>query len=170
MNQVRPIAGLRAFLIGAARGYLSLGRSIARVLSLLGLIAAASAAVVVPVWLLATRRPGLFTAAACTAVAGGLAAILVMRLRRAARAAGGLATWSRTRLLPLLARLAFGVLSLSAIYALAILWVTGRYGVAIPATAVCALAGGWRAQRAARRRHDHPAPAAADDRGDGDRA
>lgn len=170
MRPVRPVAGLLAFLAGAARGYLSLGRTLAGILALVALIAGASAVVVVPVWLLATRHPRLFTAVACTAFAGAVAALIGLKVRRAAREAGGMAAWLRGRFVPLLARIGFGVLSLLALYALAILWATGRYGAAVLSTAACVLAGGWRAYRTARGGHGHPAPAAADDRSDGDRA
>jgi hypothetical protein len=167
MTRLRPLARLGDLLRGAARGYGRLALSFGKLIGFLAVIAAASAAVVIPAWLLATRFPAAFTVAACAAFAAALAALLGLRLRRATRSAGGLGAWLRARLLPFLGRLGFVLAALASIYLLALLYAARLFAVAVPATLVVALAAGWRARRPGGRGRPHPAPSGADDRGDG---
>jgi hypothetical protein len=156
-----------SFLRGALRGYGALGRSFAGILLFAGITAAASALVAVPGWLLASRVPTLFSILALAAFGGGLAALLVLRVRREIRAAGGVKLWASGRLAPLGARIGFFAFSLCAFYGLILLFAAGLYAVAVPASVAYVLVVGWWAHRSRRRVRWGNPPPPADDRRDG---
>jgi hypothetical protein len=162
-----PSRGVLSFLSGAARGYLRLGRAIGRGLAFIGFVLAASAAVVAPAWLLASRYPVVFTAGALALLGAAALFLLALRLRRETRSAGGAGAWARRRLVPALGRLAFLLFSLAALYGLALLYAAGLYAAAVPLTIAYAVLLGRRAFRAARRTRTAKTPLAADDRSDG---
>lgn len=168
MSAFRPLSTLGSVLREAARGYGAIAGTAGKLLGFLAVIAAASAAVVVPVWLAATRFPAAFTVVTCAAFAAALAMLLGLRLRRVVRSSGGASRWLRGRLLPLAGRLGLVLVAAASVYLLALLYAARLYGAAVPSTMLLAVAVGWYARRSGIRRRPHPDPWRADDRKDGE--
>ena len=95
-------------------------RSLAAALGLAALIAGLSFLVAFPLWYFSARSRAGFTAAVCSLLGAGLAALIVFRLRRAARQAGGFGTLARRRILPALRTAGVVLACLGALYAIAL--------------------------------------------------
>ena len=151
---------------GLAAGYARILRGAAGALAFVAAILLSTAVVVVPLWLLATRLPAVFTAMAILVLGGGMAALLAAGAARQARILGGLRPWLRARVAPLLLRLAVALTFIGALYGLLLAYASGMYGLAVPLTAALVLlAGLWARRRRLPPHEEGPYPA--DDRGDG---
>jgi Ca2+/Na+ antiporter len=164
MKIATRVAGLLRAALG---GYVALGRAVGGILLFLLTVAATTAAVVVPMWLLATRLPGVFSGAVVVVFAAALAVYVFARVRAHVRRGGTVSGWARLHLAPALLRLVRTALLFVSLYGLILLIASGRYILgSASALALILLVGLWadRRRRAARR----TAPVGpADDKWDG---
>jgi len=160
-------AGARAFLRDAALAYASAFRSLGGTLLFLVSAAAATAAIVVPMWLLASRSPRLFTVLVLSLFGLGCAAAVALSIRRGAREQGGARAWLRHRFVPLLGRIGFALLTLLVLYGLLLGLAARRYVAAAAVALFYTLLLGWRAHRRRAPDRSSPPPSSADADGDG---
>jgi ethanolamine transporter EutH len=96
-------------------------KRLALALGVLCLIGGLSFLVAFPLWYFSTRSPVGFTIAVGALLAAGLVYLVVSRLRRASRRAGGFRTLAERRLLPALRTTGLVLACLGAVYGIALL-------------------------------------------------
>jgi hypothetical protein len=121
-------------------------RTLRRMLSALGVIAAIAVLGLVlslPLWAFASYEPQAFTLVALTVLAVGLVFLLVRRVVRRAREAGGTLAWLKSRVNPALRGIGVTVAFLAAAYLVVLLLARGLIAVAVVAAAAAVLVGAY---------------------------
>jgi hypothetical protein len=124
-SATRPTKLLRA----AGRRYAAIGRGLGFFLLLLASCAAASFLIVYPLWLFATGRPKLFTAAVLGGGAVVVASLVFFRIRQRLSEEPG---YAAAVLLPGLARVALVLAGIGVTYLTVWLFAAGLYVAAVP--------------------------------------